>query len=287
MKNIMQRLIILLVLSIPALAVAADAPGEAPKVYQMDMFSLISFGLAIAALVLSLFMGWLSWEFYKKSTEASEKSQQAVVKIETAVLSIQSEITEIVRQAVGYWTGADSPDDANVAEALAAKVEELSEQIKALAGNAANKQELEGKLAELVRMQRSQAAALSASIKEAKVRAIFPSVERGTLADVTHNMLSNTDNEKTGELVIKVLRPSKVITSTAKFSPPFAELPKLEVYFVDGDAKSVRLSSGVGAHSDFNVHLNGNGGGLVEPGTYVVKYKATINGTTVGTETHQ
>ncbi|MGH7942481.1 MAG: hypothetical protein ACREE6_09930 [Limisphaerales bacterium] len=275
----MLRLILLLVFSIPALAVAADATGEAQKVYQMDMFSLISFGLAIAALVLSIFMGWLSWEFYKKSTEASAKSQEAVVKIEAAVLSIQSEITEIVRRAVGYWTGADSEDYANDAEALATKVEELSSQIKTLAGSAANKEELEGKLAELVRMQKNQAATLSASIKEAKVRAIFPSVERGTLADVTHNILSNTDTEKTGELVIKVLRPSKVVTATAKFSPPFSGKPKLEVNLVDEETKPVRLSFGIGAHSDFNVHLTASGG-LVEPGTYVAKYKATLTGTT-------
>ena len=281
----MQKLIIFLVFSIPTLVVAADAPAEAPKVYQMDMFSLTSFGLAIAALILSIFMGWLSWEFYKKSTEASEKSQQAVVKIETAVLSIQSEITEIVRRAVGYWTEADSEEDTNEAQALATKVEELSSQIKTLAGSAANKVELEGKLAELVHMQKNQAAVLNASIKEAKVRAIFPSVERGTLADVTHNILSNTDTEKTGELIIKVLRPSKVVTATTKFSPPFSGKPKLEVHLVDEEAKSVRLSSGVGAHSDFNVHLT-VGGGLVEPGTYVAKYKATLTNTTTDTENH-
>lgn len=263
-------------LLVPSVVLAADnTPVEPSKIYQMDMFSIISFALAIAALILSLFMAWLSWEFYKKSTEASNKSNEAVVKIETAVLSIQSEITEIVRRAVGYWTGTDSEEDVDDAAALATKVEELSTQIKALAGDAAKKHELEAKLAEMVAMQKSQAAALNASIKEAKVRAIFPSVERDAVADVTHNILSNTETEKTGELVIKVLRPSKVVTSTAKFSPPFTTPPKLEAHLVDVETKSVRLSSGVGLGSNFNVHLTSNGG-LVAPGTYVVKYKATL-----------
>jgi len=270
-----QKMITLFVLFFPSLALAADSPAEPSKIYQMDMFSIISFALAIAALILSVFMAWLSWEFYKKSTEASEKSQLAVVKIETAVLNVQSDITEIVRQAVGFWTGADSDIDENDAEALALKVEELSAQIKALAGNAANKQELESKLAEMVTMQKQQAAALSASIKEAKIRAIFPSVERDAIANLTHNIQTNTDNEKTGELVIKVLRPAKVVTQTAKFSPPFKGTPKLDVQLIDAESKPVRLSSGVGLGSNFNVHLTTNGG-LVEPGTYIVKYKATL-----------
>jgi hypothetical protein len=271
----MKKKITFLILLVPSLALATDATIEPPKTYQMDMFSIISFALAIAALILALFMAWLSWEFYKKSTEASEKSQQAVVKIETAVLNIQSDITEIVRRAVGFWTGAESEDEVNDAAVLASKVEELSAQIKSLAGNAANKQEIENKLAEMVTMQKTQAAALSASIKEAKVRAIFPSVERDAVADLTHNPLTNTDNEKTGELIINVLRPSKVVTSTAKFSPPFIGTPKLDVHLVDAANKPVRLSSGVGLRSNFNVHLTSNGG-FVEPGTYIVKYKATL-----------
>ena len=271
----MQKNIIFLILLVPSLALAADAPVETPKTYQMDMFSIISFALAITALILSLFMAWLSWEFYKKSTEASDKSQQAVIKIEMAVLNIQSDITEIVRRAVGFWTGSDSEEDENDAAALASKVEELSGQIKALAGNAANKQELEAKLSEMVAMQKSQAAALSASIKEAKVRAIFPSIERDAVADLTHNILTNTDTEKTGELVIKVLRPSKVVTSTAKFSPPFTGTPKLDVQLVDCANKSIRLTSGVGIRSTFNVHLTTHVG-FVEPGTYLVKYKAAL-----------
>jgi hypothetical protein len=257
---------------------AAEAAPEAPKVYQMDLFSLISFALAIAALVLSIFMAWLSWEFYKKSTEASEKTQQAVTKIETAVLSIQSEITEIVRRAVGYWTdGGASEESANQNAELAAKVEELSVQIQTVTGSAANKQDLEEKLAELVRLQREQVSALSASVVEAKAKAFFPSIDKGPVAQMTQSMLTNTDTEKSGELIITVLRPSQIATATGKFSPPFPNLPELEVQLTSApssDLSKLAVNSGVGKTTDFNIHLISRSG-LLETGTYVVRYKAT------------
>lgn len=257
---------------------AADAPPEVPKVYQMDLFSLISFALAIAAFVLSIFMAWLSWEFYKKSAEASEKTQQAVTKIETAVLSIQSEITEIVRRAVGYWTdGGTSEESADQNAELAAKVEELSVQIQAVSGNTANKQDLEEKLAELVRLQREQVSALSASVVEAKAKAFFPSIDKGPVAQMTQSVLTNTDTEKSGELIINVLRPSKIATATGKFSPSFPNLPELEVQLTSApssDLSQLVVNYGVGKTTDFNIHLISLSG-LLETGTYVVKYKAT------------
>jgi hypothetical protein len=259
------------------LCFAADPTTDASKVYQMDLFSIISFALAIAALVLSIFMAWLSWEFYKKSTDASEKTQQAVTKIETAVLGIQSDITEIVRRAVGYWTdGGTSDETIDQAAALTQKVEELSTQIQAVSGTAANKQELEAKLAELVQLQKEQIANLSSSVLDAKAKAFFPSIDKGPVAQLTQNVTINTDTEKTGELHIDVLRPSKIATATGKFTPPFTSLPSLSVELISGpasDLSEISVTSGVGKTFDFNVHLKSLTG-LLAPGTYVVKYTA-------------
>lgn len=179
------------------LCLAADAGNDAAKVYQMDLFSIISFALAIAALVLSIFMGWLSWEFYKKSTEASEKTQQAVTKIEAAVLGVQSDLTEIVRRAVGYWTdGGASEEVADQNAALTLKVEELSAQIQTISGSNANKQELEAKLAELVKLQKEQISNLSSSILDAKAKAFFPSIDKGPVVQLTQNSKINTASER-------------------------------------------------------------------------------------------
>lgn len=263
-------------------AIATDAAGvasEAARIYQLDLFSLISFALAIAAFVVSIFMGWLSWEFYKKSSEASEKTQQAVTKIETAVLSIQSEITEIVRRAVGYWTsGEETNEVADQSAALTAKVDELAGQIKSLAGTAANKQDLEAKLAELVRLQKDQVATLNNSVTDAKIRALFPSVDRGPVSQVTQNFIVNTDAQKSGELIVNVLRPSKIATATGKFLPSFGSLPDMQIELVGApvsDLTKLRVTCGVGKTSDFNIHLISSEG-LLEIGTYVVKFKATV-----------
>lgn len=279
----MHRFVFIFLAFASSASIAADQQGTTVTSYQMDLFSIISFALAIAALILSIFFGWLSWEFYKKSAEASEKSQQAVTKIETAVLSIQSEITEIVRRAVGYWTGGEPDAQTSEAALLAKRVDELSEEIKAVSGNTANKQELEEKLSELIRLQRDQIASLSESIAETRARAIFPSIaDRGPVAEVTHSEEKNTVAEAEGKLIINVLRPSKVVTVTARFNEPFNRAATLTVKLIDAPefAKIItRVTSGIGRGSQFNVHLNASGGlltsGLVAPGTYVVAYTAT------------
>jgi len=256
---------------------AADVASEPPRIYQLDLFSLISFGLAIAAFAVSIFMGWLSWEFYKKSKESSDQTQQAVTKIETAVLSIQSEITEIVRRAVGYWTGGDSNQEAiDLSAVLNNRIDELSSQIKALAGANGEKEGLDSKIAELIQLQKDQVANLTLSMVEAKAKAIFPSIDRGPAAQITQSIQTNTDTEKSGELIINVLRPAKNATATGKFTPPFTNLPELKVELIGAptsDLSKLLLSSGVGKTSDFNVHLIGKSG-LLEVGTYVVKYTA-------------
>lgn len=260
---------------------AADVASEAPRIYQLDLFSLISFGLAIAAFAVSIFMGWLSWEFYKKSKESSDQTQQAVTKIETAVLSIQSEITEIVRRAVGYWTGGDSNQEAiDLSTVLNNRIDELSAHIKELAGANGGKEGLDSKIAELIQLQKDQVANLTSSMVEAKAKAIFPSIDRGPAAQITQSIQTNTDTEKSGELIINVLRPSKNATATGKFTPPFASLPELKVELIGAptsELSKLLLSSGVGKTSDFNVHLIGKSG-LLEVGTYVVKYTARLSG---------
>ncbi|NTU59107.1 MAG: hypothetical protein HGB00_09400 [Chlorobiaceae bacterium] len=253
---------------------------QTAKVYQMDLFSLLSFALTIAAFVVSIFMGWLSWEFYKKSKEASDQTQQAVTKIETAVLSIQSEITEIVRRAVGYWTGGETNQDAiDLNSELSSKFEELSSQIQTIAGENGNKEGLEAKLAELIQLQKDQVASLTSSVVDAKAKAIFPSIDRGPAAQITQSVQTNTNKEKTGELIITVLRPSKNATATGKFMPPFSSVPELNIELIGApttDLNKLTVSSGVGKTSDFNIHLIGKTG-LLEVGTYVVKYTAKVH----------
>lgn len=243
----------------------------------MDLFSIISLGLAIAALLLSFFMAWLSWEFYKKSAGTSEQTQQAVTKIEVAIIGVQSDITEIVRRAVGYWTSDSHLEVDSQALALSEKVEELSEKIKSISGPEVNKKDIEENLSELVRMQKEQIASINSNLLDAKAQVVFPSlINTGQVAQLTHTVLTNTETEKTGELHIDVVRQSKYATATGKFSPHFSSVPSLSVNLIacpTSNIDDVIVTSGVGNPFDFNVHLRARIG-FLKTGTYVVKYSA-------------
>lgn len=248
------------------------------QIYQMDLFSIISFGLAIAAFVLSVFMAWLSWRFYEKSADDSKATQSSVVKIETAVVGVQSSITEIVKQAVGYWT-ADSnlKQDDEIKE----KIDDFSRLIKDLPDES-NSNEIRSTLNEIMHLVQEQN---NTSLAEARAKAIFPSINTDSfnrqtfpVVQFSQKIISHTESEASGELIVEVLRQSQIATITGKFKPPFKEIPKqfsaTLTSLPDGINKDdILLTYGVGKIFDFNVHLKHRNGNL-PLGEYVIEYKA-------------
>ena len=256
--------------------------GADQSTYRLDLFSLISFGLSIASLVVTVFLGWLSWQFYVQSNTTAEKSQEAVAKIESAVTGIQSDIKEIVRQAVDQWTGGPAAQDVIEAGAFNAKFEELATQINQLAGNAANKEEMEKKIAEIFQIQREQISNFAAAANEAKARALFPSIsDRGPVSEFTHTALPTKAGIRKGQLVINVHRAAKVITHTFAFEPQIKWPPLVSARLVMDDPLKIsflRVTCGLGHEQQMNIHLMALGGLLgsstVQPGVYVVEYEA-------------
>lgn len=276
LKNITFAIILI------AYSSTAFADSAEKSTYQLDLFSLISFGLSIASLIVTVFLGWLSWQFYVQSNKTAEKSQEAVAKIESAVTGIQSDIKEIVRQAVDQWTGGPAAQDVIEAGAFNAKLEELAAQINQLAGNAANKEEMEKKIAEIFQVQREQMSNLAAAANEAKARALFPSIaDRGPASEFTHTVLPAKEKARKGQLVITVHRPTKVVTHTFVFEPHVKWPPLVSARLVNDDPLKLsflRVTCGLGHEQQINVHLMAQGGLLgsstVQPGTYVVEYEA-------------
>lgn len=261
------------IISFPSVAIASSH-----KIYQMDLFSIISFGLAVAAFALSIFMAWLSWKFYEKSAQDSKDTQASVVKIETAVLGIQSNITEIVRQAVGQWTSGVN----NLNYEYNDKIEELSELVK----NSSNSSEIKNVVMELVSQIQEQN---NNYLTEARAKAIFPSInvsdeviskQNSPVSQFSQEVLLNTDNEKSGKLVIEILRESKIATITGKFHPAFKAIPEeFSAKLVSAPVENtndVILTYGVGKAFDFNIHLK-NRSGILPIGMYIVEYKARNN----------
>lgn len=274
------RIVAAMLMLISGFALADGATQS--TTYQLDLFSLISFGLSIASLVVTVFLGWLSWQFYVQSNTTAEKSQEAVAKIESAVTGIQSDIKEIVRQAVDQWTGGPTAQDAIEVGTFNAKFEDLASQINQLAGNAANKEEMEKKIAEIFQIQREQISNFAAAANEAKARSVFPSItERGPVSEFTHTSLPAKENTRKGQIVITVHRPTKVVTHTFTFDPQVKWPPLVSARLVNEDplkAAFLRVTCGLGLEQQMNVHLMSQGGLLgsstVQPGTYVIEYEA-------------
>ncbi|MCO7247745.1 hypothetical protein [Halomonas sp. Mc5H-6] len=276
----MAKFCLFLLVFISGATFGGDAEGSTAKMYTIDLFSILSFALAIAAFFVSAFLGWLSWQFYMKSSEVSEKTNEAVSRVETSISGIQSDITEIVRRAVGYWVdGSGTNDSPEQIDDLNDKVEELRKQISTLGKGKPEAEDIEKKFEDLLSFQRNQLKNLNTSLFDAKVRSIFPSADKGPAVELTQNTTKNDKKAKEGQLIIEVTRPVKIATATGKFSPPFEDIPDLSVELESspyGDGGDVVITSGVGKTSDFNVHLKSYEG-LLKSGQYVVNYVAKDN----------
>jgi hypothetical protein len=262
----------LLALIFPAFALAQATEAQA-RIYQLDLFSLISFGLAITALVVALFMSWLSWEFYKKSSQTSETTNETVTRIETSIAGIQSSISEIVQRAVGHWI--DGNDGTNLTELkseLQSKLSDLEEKLSQ-AGTEGSP-DVSPELAAL----KDQMLELSKGVRDVQMRALFPSLkEESSPIEVSQNRTTSEADLQEGQIIVTLKKPMKYATGTGKFIPRFAGVPTFEVNLVSSPyskIEEVSFSHGVGKPTDFNIHLNGKGETL-KSGDYVFNYKAS------------
>ncbi len=270
----------ILAISLVLLTMTACKSDGTAATYNLDMFSLISFGLAIASIIFSVFMGWLSWELYKKSSDASDKTQEAVIRIEASVVGIRGDITEIVKRAVSYWVN-DNPSEqipdlqkSDVTE----KLEEITKRLTELSSSDPKAKEIEDRIKEVLNSHQQEINKLNSSLLNAKVQNIFPSANTTTAISLFQDGLSNTDTEKTGQLIIKINKPIKIATATGKFLPSFKAPPELKVKLISSpytDMSQIHVTSGVGQFSDFHVHLKVPGS-LLREGEYIVEYDARI-----------
>jgi len=247
-------------------------PVEITKIYQLDLFSLISFGLAITALIVSIFMAWLSWEFYKKSSQTSETTNETVTRIDASIVGIQNDISEIVQRAVGHWINGNG--DSNLSEIKSEFQDKLSDlEEKLQQGDDAGSPDVAPEIAAL----KDQMLELNKGMREAQVKALFPSIKEDTSPiEVSQNTIKSEEAEQEGQVIVTLNKPMKYATGTGKFVPRFVGVPEFEVELVGSPyekIEQVKYSHGVGKPTDFNLHLNGNGE-LLKAGDYVFKYKA-------------
>lgn len=256
-------------------SIYADENKKEVPMYQLDMFSLISFSLAITALVVSLFMAWLSWEFYKKSSETSEKTNSTVTRVESSILEIKNNISEIVQRAVGYWIegGGGNSDILNTKDELYEKFGELEEKLRSVQGGAPE-------VSDEIAILKDQINDLSLGVRQAQIRSLFPNIKDESPA-IQHNqsIILREENKQHGQLIISLNKPIPYASATGKFQPRMSTVPDFEVNLISSpydNNNNVKFSKGVGTPNDFNIHINGKGEKL-KIGNYVFEYTATIN----------
>lgn len=233
------------------------------RTYQLDLFSVISFGLAIAAFMLSIFAAWLSWEFYKKSTEALDLVRTSVSNIETSVSGVQSNITEIVKTAVKHWTQNDSVESQQQFE----DYRELREEIDALK---TSNPDLEDKLNAFM-------AGINERLASAKAQAIFPSGDfnvptYGPSILLSQEIDQDDDVALQGRIIFEVRRPTRNASCRLKVRncSKFTQLKLQILESPNGTSDKFKVTQGVDQHGNLNVHLSGQ----ILEGKYVVEFKA-------------
>lgn len=253
-------------------ATTEDSVQVAPRIYQLDMFSLISFGLAVTALLLAFFMAWLSWEFYKRSKESSDKTNETVTRVETLIAGVQSNISEIVNRAVNHWI-ATGGGDGQLNQSKQEIYEKLSELEKAI--QSGGNTDSEGLLKEVATLK-SQLDELGRGIRESQIKALFPSAVDETPALRYEQEATRTnDKEQSGVLRIFVLRPTKIATATVRFNPIFSSTPVFNADLVDSpyeDPSKITAKAGAPSARAGNIHLNSSAN--LKVGTYVFEYVA-------------
>ncbi|MGE8516470.1 MAG: hypothetical protein ACN6OM_07630 [Alcaligenes nematophilus] len=253
-------------------AITEDNTQIATRLYQLDMFSLISFGLAITALLLAFFMAWLSWEFYKRSKESSDKTNETVTRVETLIAGVQASISEIVNRAVNHWiaTGGGDGQINQSKQEIYDKLGELEQAIQS-GGNANS----EGLLKEVATLK-SQFDELGRGIRESQIKALFPSAVDEIPALRYEQEITRADNkEQSGFLRIFVLRPTRIATATVRFDPIFSSAPELNANLISSpyeNTSEISAKPGTPSERAGNIHLNSTT--TLKSGTYIFEYVA-------------
>lgn len=162
----------------PLIALAIDPENRSSEnIYHLDLFSVLSFALAIASLLISFFMAWLSWEFHKMATADSNTTNQALTKIQDMSQTIQSNMMDIINKAIEHWTNNDlngRVEDKSFE--LIKKVEEISSKIDILAKSKSNGEDITSNLNEVTKEMRGQLKQIHELTQETNAKSAIISV---------------------------------------------------------------------------------------------------------------
>lgn len=246
-----------------------------------DLLNILSMSMGVTSLVLAVFAIWLSWAFYKESRGQNDRVQEAVGRIENAVNAVHGNIQQIVQQAVAAWVKSSSGSDAEtqLAQDAIVSIEEMRDKLERIESN---KDPDVKSMVDLVTQQQMRMEALLESMREARIRSIFPGVSAGSAhapAVVTSKIIeSETRNAEEGEIILQVMRPASLITGTVKLGSALRIAKEVHLDLIEKPelVSELVLRRGFGADGSLNVHLHAPPGQHILIGNYKVRYRANF-----------
>lgn len=166
-----------LFLSSPLPPPAANNLNPSTQIYQLDLFSIISFGLSIAATVITCFMGSLSFKFYNESKKDFESTQKALVRIDSLASNIEVNMMDIIRRIISAIS-SDSTQ-ANGMDTIEKKIDNLSQQFdKTLSEKIPENNPLKKEVTDLFTEMKNQADSLKKSGNDLKIKSLESVIDK-------------------------------------------------------------------------------------------------------------
>ena len=141
------------------------------QIFHLDLFSIINFGLSIAAIVITCFMGYLSFKFYNESKKDFESTQKTLVRIESLASNIEVNMMDIIRRIISAIS-SDSTQ-ANGMDTIEKKIDNLSQQFdKTLSEKIPDHNPLKKEVTDLIKEMKNQADSLKKSGNDLKIKSL-------------------------------------------------------------------------------------------------------------------
>jgi hypothetical protein len=245
-------------------ALSSDG-SSTTALYNLDLFSIISFGLAIASIILALFSMYLSWKFYVESQRSSEKTSASVSKIELIAFNIEGNIKTIVEKTMTYLMSKGDAAYESTTESTQIYTK-LSELISLLEKKPDSDNNID--IANTIEELRKKFENFENKEKSYQIKNLFSSPD-DSIKNVSYNKFAMdlSHGNESGIITVTVSKPMPVATVIIYLERSTKENLNINLKSSDNDInneiefKTVRI----GPHS-FSIHIYSKG--LINPGEY-------------------
>ena len=244
--------------------------------YQMDLFSIISFALAIASLFISIFMGILSWLFYSKSDDISKNINTIVSELRVTINNVESQIKTIVTDVVKHWLDSDNQNNVNSPEMqeITDRIEQLLAQLKKDSRSDQNVS-ISEQIQQLFDLQKTELSKIKDSLIEKQIQTIIPNINTSAVSILQQELTKCESNRIEGTITLKVNREVVVASGRGQINQNNTHFTKMKLELLSSPCSVNHIFSynpGGITTTYFNIHINAIAPNIIPIGEYKFKY---------------